>query len=186
MMTPILTERLILRSWQASDLLAFTALNQDPKVMEFFPKLLSEDEVKMAMQRYNQHIEKHGFGLFACELKQTGELIGFVGLNRPSFSSYFTPCVEVGWRLAFAHWGQGYATEAARKVIDLGFNTFSLLEIVSFTTPKNTRSIALMQRLGMTHNPAEQFHHPNLPINHPLSLHVLYRLEKANYLSQIK
>lgn len=108
-------------------------------------------------------------------------MIGFVGLNRPSFESHFTPCVEVGWRLAFEYWGKGYATEAARKMLALGFHDFQLPEIVSFTAIQNIRSMRVMERLDMHHDPADNFYHPNLTKDHPLALHVLYRLGRAEY-----
>jgi RimJ/RimL family protein N-acetyltransferase len=108
------------------------------------------------------------------------DFIGFVGLSVPTFEAHFTPCVEIGWRLAQEHWGQGYATEAARAAIDFGFQKFELSEIVSFTVPDNLRSRAVMERIGMTRSPADDFDHPALPENHPLRRHVLYRKSRAH------
>ena len=104
------------------------------------------------------------------------DFIGYVGLNIPTFEAAFTPCVEIGWRLAAGHWGKGYATEAARAVLDYGFGSLGLKEIVSFTVPANVRSQAVMQRIGMTRDPAGDFNHPHIPQGHPLRRHVLYRL----------
>ena len=116
-----------------------------------------------------------GFGLWAVEVAGGPPFIGFVGLAVPRFEAHFTPAVEVGWRLAREHWGRGYATEAARAALDYGFGTVGLEEVVSLTVPANTRSIAVMERLGMTRDPADDFDHPRLPEGHRLRRHVLYR-----------
>lgn len=180
-MAVILTERLMLRNWQEEDLEPFAAINQDPRVMEYFPNILSIEEVAAFIAKTCAHIERHGFGFFACALRETNELIGFVGLNIPSFEASFTPCVEVGWRLAFKHWGKGYATEAARKSLQIGFEQYDLEEIVAFTVPQNLRSRHVMERIGMQHDPAGDFYHTRFPKEHPLSLHVLYRIRKKQY-----
>jgi RimJ/RimL family protein N-acetyltransferase len=122
---------------------------------------------------------KNGYGLWAVEVPGTASFVGFCGLSMVRFSAHFTPCVEVGWRLAFEHWGHGYATEAAKVAIVHGFCELSLPEIVSFTSASNVRSRAVMQRLGMLRDPTEDFDHPSLPPEHPLSRHVLYRLRAA-------
>ncbi|MDO8955063.1 MAG: GNAT family N-acetyltransferase [Gammaproteobacteria bacterium] len=170
------TERLILREWQESDIEPFIALNQDLSVMEFFPAVLSPDETRAFIERIRIHFQKHGFGLWALELKSTSEFIGFVGLNIPGFEAKFTPCVEIGWRLSSAHWGKGYALEAARKVLELGFATYNLKEIVSFTSIHNKRSIRVMEKLGMMHDSKDDFEHPKLPKEDYLAKHVLYRI----------
>ncbi len=121
-------------------------------------------------------MSERGFGLWAVELPGVAPFIGFVGLAAPRFDAHFTPCIEIGWRLAFAHWRQGYASEAARLALDHGFAALRLKEIVSFTAAGNARSRAVMQRLGMRHDPADDFDHPGLPQNHALRRHVLYRL----------
>jgi RimJ/RimL family protein N-acetyltransferase len=170
------TERLILRKWDLDkDLVDFVGLNQDPRVMEFMPSCLTEEESKNLILKANNHIEQHGFGLLACIKKDNQKLIGFVGLNIPTFESHFTPCVEIGWRLAFEAWGKGYATEAAKEVMKAGFEHYGLTEIVSFTTEKNLRSRHVMEKLGMSYNPKDNFYHPKIPYDHPLSKHVLYR-----------
>jgi RimJ/RimL family protein N-acetyltransferase len=102
---------------------------------------------------------------------------GFIGLSVPSFEAEFTPCVEVGWRLAADCWGAGYATEGAQAAIAFGFDALILSEIVSFTVPGNLRSRRVMERLGMSRSPTDDFDHPSLPLGHPLRRHVLYRLQ---------
>jgi RimJ/RimL family protein N-acetyltransferase len=149
--------------------------------MEHMWKPLTESETADFIERAQAHFKEHGFGLFACVRKDTSELIGFVGLNIPPWEAPFTPCVEIGWRLAYDAWDQGYATEAARAVLKAGFERFGLKEIVSFTVPKNKRSIRVMERLGMVRDLKGDFHHPRVPLDHPLSLHVLYRMTKERY-----
>lgn len=177
-MTIIETERLILREWQNEDLPAFSRINQDPQVLEFLPAPLTVQETADWIKRIQQHFKEHSYGLYAATLKSTGELIGYIGLNIPAFESHFTPCVEIGWRLASEHWGYGYATEGAKAVLEYGFDRAELKEIVSFTVPANQRSIAVMEKIGMSRNESDDFRHPKLPLDHPLSLHVLYRIQK--------
>jgi RimJ/RimL family protein N-acetyltransferase len=173
-MQPIITERLILRPWQDEDVARFARINQDPQVLEFLPKPLSYEETSAWVERIAQHFAEHGFGLLAASLK-TGEFIGYIGLNIPTFKAKFTPCVEIGWRLAFEFWRQGFATEGAKAVLDVAFNEIGLKEVVAFTVPANTRSIRVIEKIGMTRDFSADFRHPNLPKDHPLSLHLLYR-----------
>jgi len=154
-------------------------MNADPKVMEFLPRLLSRTESDFFANRIESHFRRHGFGLYAAELRKDGSFIGFIGLNMTTFDAPFTPCFEVGWRLAADSWGQGLATEGAREILSYGFEVIGLREIVSFTVPANVRSRRVMEKLGMTHDPAEYFEHPRLPANHPLRRHVLYRLRRG-------
>jgi RimJ/RimL family protein N-acetyltransferase len=170
---------LLLRPWRDEDLPAFAALNADPRVMEFMPKALSRDESDARADRIRRHWAERGFGLWAVEVPGVAPFIGFVGLSVPPFEAAFTPCVEIGWRLAFAHWGRGYATEAANAALEDGFGRLGLTEIVSFTVPANVRSRRVMERLGMTRSPADDFDHPLLPEGHPLRRHVLYRIRQA-------
>jgi RimJ/RimL family protein N-acetyltransferase len=169
------TDRLYLRSWKPSDLPVFARMNAEPKVMQFFPALLSEGESNTLAERIQDHMADLGFGLWAVEVRSDASFIGFVGLCMPSFDSHFTPCIEIGWRLAIDHWGKGYATEAAHAVLRHGIEQLALTEIVSFTATGNHRSRAVMQRIGMTHDPDDDFDHPNLSHGHPLRRHVLYR-----------
>jgi len=170
------TDRLLLRGWRDEDLAPFAELNSDPEVMTFMPALLDRRESDAFAARIGEQLEQRGFGLWAVEVPHVAPFIGYVGLSVPRFTAAFTPCVEVGWRLARAHWGRGYATEAARTALTFGFERVGLEEIVSFTVPANARSIAVMERLGMSHDPADDFDHPSLPAGHPLQRHVLYRL----------
>ena len=170
------TQRLILRDWQSSDLETFAQMNADSEVMKYFPASLSRQESDQLVERIEDHHKIHGFGSWAVEERSTGSFIGSVGLNVPSFQAHFTPTVEVGWRLARPFWGQGYATEGARKAISYGFKVIGLSEIVSFTSQLNLRSIAVMKRLGMTYQVADDFDHPRFSSGHPLQRHVLYRL----------
>ncbi len=179
------TARLLLRPWREEDLDPFAALNADPVVMEHFPRVLNRQETEAVIRRFQAHFQAHGFGGWAVEVPGVAPLIGFVGLNVPTFQAPFLPCVEVGWRLARGHWGHGYATEAARAALDFGFGKKGLEEIVSFTTVGNTRSRAVMERLGMKRDPAEDFDHPNLPEGSPLRRHVLYRLSTADWRARV-
>lgn len=144
--------------------------------MEHFPALLSPQESDALADRIEAHFTLHGFGLWAVELPGIAPFIGFIGLMRPSFQAHFTPCIEIGWRLAAVYWGQGLAVEGAHAALDYGFKVLELPEIVSFTASPNLRSIRVMQKLGMTHHPDDDFDHPLLPAGHPLQRHVLYRI----------
>ncbi len=172
------SERLILRQWRESDRLPFQQLNADPRVMEFFPEPLTAEASDVLFDRAQQHFRFHDFGPFAVELIETNAFVGFIGLSIPAFDAHFMPAVEIGWRLAFEHWGNGMATEGARAALDFGFDDLELKQVVSFTTPTNLRSRRVMERLGMTHNPADDFDHPNLPEGHPLRRHLLYRINR--------
>lgn len=173
------TPRLLLRPFRGSDRAPFSAMNADPRVMEHLPSLLTRAESDAMAQRIEDHFVQHGFGLWAAELVEGDDFIGFIGLWRPSFEAHFTPCVEVGWRLAHAHWGRGYATEGAAAALRFGWQALGLTEIVSMTVPANQRSRRVMEKLGMTHSPDDDFDHPRLLEGSPLRRHVLYRIRKA-------
>jgi RimJ/RimL family protein N-acetyltransferase len=147
--------------------------------MRYFPGLLSPAQSDALAQRIEEDLSRHGFGLWALELPGVAPFAGYVGLSIPRFQAPFTPCVEIGWRLARAHWGQGYATEAAGAALAFGFDRLGLREILSFTVPGNVRSRRVMERLGMSHDPSDDFDHPSLPEGHPLRRHLLYR--KSRY-----
>jgi ribosomal-protein-alanine N-acetyltransferase len=170
------TPRLLLRAWRSSDREPFYRMNSDPRVMEFFPQCLSREASDEVVDRIERHFERYGFGLFAADLRETGDFIGFIGLARPSFEAHFTPAVEIGWRLAAEFWNRGWATEGARAVVRYGFEELRLPEIVSITVPANVPSRRVMEKLGMTHDPADDFDHPKIPEGHPLRRQVLYRL----------
>jgi RimJ/RimL family protein N-acetyltransferase len=169
-------ERVVLRQWREGDLEAFASLNADPVVMEHFPAPLGRAESDTFAERCRRGLEQRPFGLWALEIPGVTPFAGFVGLNVPGFEAPFMPAVEVGWRLDRPWWGHGYASEAARLALAHGFGAAGLDEVVSFTAPVNRRSVAVMERLGMTHDPADDFDHPRLPAGHPLRRHVLYRL----------
>jgi RimJ/RimL family protein N-acetyltransferase len=174
------TERLYLRRWTLADRTPFAALNADPRVVEFLP-VWTASESDAAIQRIEAHFDEHGFGFWAVEVPGVAPFIGFVGLAVPRFQAHFTPCVEVGWRLAAEHWGQGYATEAARAALRFGFDSLKLDEIVSYTVPENRRSRRVMERLGMQRDTQGDFDHPGLPEGHRLRRHVLYRLKRSKH-----
>jgi ribosomal-protein-alanine N-acetyltransferase len=173
------TERLVLRAWRASDRAPFAAMGQDAHVMRYLGPLLSRAASDALADRIEAHFSAHGFGLWAVEAPGVVEFAGFVGLSTPSFAAHFMPCVELGWRLAAAHWGRGYATEAARAALRFGFEQATLPELVAFTTRENLASRAVMERLGMTHDPRDDFAHPALAASDPLRPHVLYRIQRA-------
>ena len=171
------TPRLVLREWRDSDHEQFAAMSADPDVMAF---LLPMDRAASDawIARMQAHCREYAFCQWAVELPGDASLIGAVGLNWVPHKTVFTPAVEMGWRLARAYWGQGYAYEAARAVIDDAFGRLGLDEIVAYTVPANRRSWGLMERLGMTRDPTEDFDHPACPEGHPLRRHVLYRLQR--------
>jgi RimJ/RimL family protein N-acetyltransferase len=178
------TARLHLRQWGTADRESFALMNRDPAVMQYFPDLLSRDESDGLVDRMMQFNER-GLGLWVVEAPGVQAFAGCVGLSVPPFEAPFTPCVEIGWRLVQQCWGRGYATETARAVLDYGFTALELDEIVAFTVPENRRSRQVMERLGMTRDPADDFDHPRLPDGHPLRAHVLYRMPADRFSKSI-
>jgi len=176
------TERLRLRQWRPSDFEPFAGLNADPQVMEFFPSTLEREASDAMLSRLQSLISERGWGLWAAETRGANEFIGLIGLHVPSAPLPFAPCVEIGWRLAKAHWGKGYATEGARAALRIGFEQLGLQEIVSFTAVINIRSRAVMERLAMQKDGT--FEHPNVPEGSPLRLHCLYRLTRTRWEEQ--
>ena len=176
-MNALRTPRLALRQWRPGDFESFAALNADPEVMRFFSAPMTREESDALAQRAERDITERGWGLWAVEAEGSAPFIGFVGLAVPSFDAHFTPAVEVGWRLSREQWGNGYATEAARAATAFGFDELGLDEIVSFTSVVNEPSRRVMERLGMTHDPQEDFDHPSVS-DGPLRRHVLYRLRR--------
>jgi RimJ/RimL family protein N-acetyltransferase len=176
------TERLRLRPWQESDLKPFADLNADPVVMEHFPSVLSREQSDTVALRIQAAFSADGWGFWALEIAHgegAGRFAGFTGLSVPSWTAPFTPCVEIGWRLPRWAWGRGYASEAAREALRFGFVELGLEEIVSFTTEANTRSRAVMERIGLARDAGGDFDHPNVPADDPHLRHVLYRLDAA-------
>ena len=182
MPTPELrTARLLLRGWRPEDRAPFADLNADPRVAEILGRMRDRDASDELLDRLEEHWATHGFGLWAVEREEDGAFLGFTGLSSPPFEVSFTPAVEVGWRFAHHAWGHGYATEAAEAALEFGFERLGLAEIVSFTTVANARSRRVMERLGMRHDPGEDFDHPRLEAGHPLRRHVLYRLAHEDW-----
>jgi RimJ/RimL family protein N-acetyltransferase len=171
------TERLRLRQRAEADHVHFATLNADARVMEYSPAPLTRPESDAVAERCRSLIEERGWGFWAAELKATRQFIGLVGLHIPSAELPFSPCVEIGWRLAFQYWGKGLASEAARAALKFGFEALNLPEIVSFTAINNTRSRALMERLGMRESGT--FEHPQVPVGSALRPHSLYRLSRS-------
>jgi RimJ/RimL family protein N-acetyltransferase len=175
------TQRLLLRQWSATDRAPFAALNADPIVMAYFPAPLTREQSDAIAESCEHLIAERGWGVWANEIKASSEFIGFVGLHIPRDDLPVSPCVEILWRLAHAHWGQGFATEAARGALHIGFEVLGLTEIVAFTVPSNTRSRAVMVRLGMQMD-AKTFEHPGVPDGHVLRTHCNYRLSRDRWL----
>lgn len=173
------TQRLCLRRWRPEDLPLFAAINADPVAMEFLPQPLAGRDSNALADRIERHFREHGFGFWAVEAPGAADFIGMVGLAHVSFEAPFTPAVEIGWRLAPEYWGRGYATEAASAALAFGFERLGLDEILAFTTVTNLRSRAVMERIGMTRDPAADFEHPMLAPDHPLRPHVLYRIRSS-------
>jgi RimJ/RimL family protein N-acetyltransferase len=171
------TERLVLRAFADDDRAPFAELSADPVVMEHFPAPLSRAAGDAFVDRVQETWRTRGWGLWALERRDSGEFIGFTGLWPVADEVPVDAEVEVGWRLAAAHWGHGFATEAARVAVSVAFTELALPEVVSFTAVGNVRSRAVMERLGM--RPVGEFEHPRVPVGHPARRHVLYRLRDA-------
>jgi RimJ/RimL family protein N-acetyltransferase len=178
----IRTDRLILRRWRFEDRAPFAALNADPLVREHFPGTMSREASDAFVDLIEATWDERGWGQWAIEVPGVAPFIGFVGLWPADFVTG-APMVEVGWRLAREHWGHGYATEAAREALRFGFAELGLDEIVSFTVPRNLRSIAVMERIGLVRDPAGDFDHPRVDAHaYPhLVRHVFYRLTRERW-----
>lgn len=159
-------------------------MNADPEVMTYMSRLLDRAASDLFLARIQEHWDAHGFGLWAIERRDDGAFLGFAGLSAPAFEAHFTPAVEVGWRLARTAWGHGYATEAGAAALDHGFEVLGLPEIVSFTAAGNERSRRVMERLHMTHDPADDFDYPVVPPGHPVRRQVLYRLPRETWVAR--
>ena len=179
----IRTERLILRGWRASDREPFAALNADAEVMTHFRGPLSRAESDAFADRIEQHLADDGWGLWAVEVVDGPEFVGFIGLAWQTFEAHFTPALEVGWRLARSAWGHGYAPEGGRAAVNFAFTELGVDEVVSITTVGNAKSRSVMHKLGLTHDPADDFEYPLLPEGHPLRPHVVYRIKAAQWRS---
>ena len=178
------TPRLRLRRWLPSDRDAFAAINADPKVMRYLPGPLSREQSDAMVDRIEAHFEQHGFGLWNVEVRGVTHCAGFIGLTVPRFEAPFTPCVEIGWRLASDQWGKGYATEGALAALRYGFEKLQLDEIISMTVPKNVASRRVMEKIGLKYDPNGDFDHPMFPDDPHLCRHVLYRGSAEELLNQ--
>lgn len=185
-MLPFETERLVVRNWRGGDRAVFHEINSDPRVMEFFPFRRDRTASDQMMDRLAARIDADGFGLTAIELRETGECLGFTGLAEPGLEPILPgDAVEIGWRLAHRHWGKGFVTEAARAWLRVGFEQMGLDEIVSFAVADNKRSTAVMERLGLRHDPSRDFLHPRVPDDQPrLKPHVLYAITREQWQAQ--
>jgi RimJ/RimL family protein N-acetyltransferase len=179
-MASLSTERLLLRGWLPEDLEPFVQMNADPEVMRYFEAPANRQETEIAYKRIIDLLDQRRFGLWAVEVVSSKQFIGFVGLQVPRFETHFTPCVEIGWLLAKEHWGQGYAPEAAQAVLSDGFLRIGLSEVVSMTATLNKPSMRVMEKIGMTYDPQDDFDHP-LVVEGPLRRHVLYRLKRSQW-----
>lgn len=175
------TERLLQREWRDEDRATFAAINADPRVREFFPTLLTREESDASIDRFQESQRRNGFCFWAAEMRDLSAMIGFIGLQEPSFQLPGTSesTAEIGWRLAPEVWGQGLATEGARAALRFAFEKIRMAQVVAITVPKNVRSRRVMEKLGMRHNPKENFEHPGIAEGHSLRPHVLYRLERT-------
>jgi RimJ/RimL family protein N-acetyltransferase len=170
----IVTERLYLRKWVDSDFAPFVQMNKDPDVMEYFPAILNDSETLTMINRINLSFDKNNFGLFAIEHKSTGRFLGFTGFSVPQFETFFTPCIEIGWRYNKESWGQGFVTEAAKACLVYGFETLGFTKIVSFTSSINKKSVDVMKRIGMKY--VTDFNHPKIDESNRLCRHLLYEI----------
>ena len=175
------SRRLLLRRWRDDDVAPLARLNSDPEVMRHFPATVDAAESAELVRKAEAEFEERGYGLWVVEVLGLAPFAGFVGLHLATFDAHFTPAVEISWRLARPYWGRGYATEGARTVLGFAFRRLNLPEVVSFTVPANLRSRAVMERLGMNRDPADDFDHPWMPEEHPLRRHVLYRLRREEW-----
>ena len=173
------TSRLILRPWKESDLKPFYALNSNTEVMRYFPRCLTPEQSDALAHKFQRIIETQGWGFWAVELKQSGDFIGFTGLNAQPSQFTFSPCTEIAWRLEQKYWGNGFATEAATACLHFAFDSLKLDQVVAFTAVQNTKSQAVMQRLGMQFK--DYFNHPALDNRSPLQRHVLYQINTAQF-----
>ena len=177
------TPRLILRQWKNADFQEFYALNSDIDVMRYFPCVLTRHESDLLASKFQNIISTTGWGFWAVELKENHQFIGFVGLQSQPTQFDFSPCVEIGWRLAKQYWHQGYATEAAQICLQFAFKQLALKDVVSFTAKLNIPSQKVMQRLNM--QLISEFNHPRLEATHSLACHVLYRITQRTYFQTV-
>lgn len=173
----IKTDRLGLRSWKEKDHESFAKMNADPRVMEHFPFLMTREQTDAYLTRIYNHFDEYGYGVYAVDILDSNEFIGYIGFSCPTWESYFTPCVEVGWRLKSESWNKGYATEGALACLEYGFKELGLDAIYSWTATDNKASERVMQKIGLVK--IDEFDHPRIEKGHRLERHVLYKKEKT-------
>lgn len=173
------SERLGFRQWIDEDRIPFAKINSNQEVMKYFTKQLTEEESDKFIERISEHFKVHGYGLWAVEIKESSQFIGFIGFYTATFESAFTPCIEIGWRLDHNFWNMGYATEGAKKCLEFGLNKLGLVDIYSFTSQINEPSIRVMKKIGLIE--MGTFPHSNIDDDNPLKPHVLYKIDKARY-----
>jgi RimJ/RimL family protein N-acetyltransferase len=169
------TPRLILRGWRDGDVEAWVRMNADPRVTEFFMQTYTREYSESRAAVVRAELERNGYGWWVAEIKDGQRFAGAIVLREVPFEAHFTPAREVGWRFAFEHWGHGYATEGAAAALDFAFTRLAWSEVVAFTAAVNLRSQRVMERLGMTHDVADDFDHPEVEAGHRLCRHLLYR-----------
>lgn len=179
------TNRLILRQWKQDDFQHFAELCADPEVMKYFPAIQSKQESYNMAEKIKALIEQRGWGFWAVEIPEQVSFIGFVGLHEPNARLPFSPCVEIGWRLAKAHWGQGYATEAAQESLKYAFVNLGLGEVVAFTPVANARSRAVMRNIGMEDS-GQTFKHPDIEPTSHVHEHVLYKISRDLFFADLR
>ena len=172
------TERLLLRQWKPEDRDPFAAMCADSNVMRYFPSTLTREECDAHVDRIEETFARRGYGLWAVEIPGVAPFTGFIGLTEPRFETHFTPCVEIGWRLAAEFWNRGFATEGAKAALAFGWDVLQLDEIVAMAVPSNHASLRVMEKLGMTRSLDDDFDHPRVTPGHPLRRHVLYRIRR--------
>lgn len=177
---------MILRPWRESDLPLFSEINADAQVMQYYEKTLTRNESDALAKKIQSDYAGKNYGFWAVEAPGLADFIGYIGLNYWNLEMHFAPCIDIGWRLGVSYWGRGFATEGACACLQYGFETLGLAEIVSMATIENMRSRHVMERLEMKRDPNEDFHHPKLLPDHPLSLRVLYRLSRDEWLRSNK
>jgi RimJ/RimL family protein N-acetyltransferase len=171
------TPRLLLRNWRNDDVEPFVAMNADPRVAEFLRGPYSRERSESAARTMRERLERDGYGWWVVEVRGGAPFAGVIVLQAVPFEAPFTPANEIGWRFAFQHWNHGYATEGARAALDHAFRELDWPEVVAFTAAANLRSQRLMERIGMTRDPRDDFDHPKLEPDHPLRRHVVYRVK---------
>ncbi|WP_245278367.1 GNAT family N-acetyltransferase [Ensifer aridi] len=180
------TERLLLREWEDDDLDPLSKINDDPRVVRYVAQLPSREAVQKWILTQKEHFSQHGYGLWALERLGVEGLIGFCGIVQVPYHAHFTPAVEIAWRLAPSAWGHGFATEAASAAMSFGFKHLGLKEIVANAAIENSESRRVMERLGMTHDPRDDFDHPLKAADDPLRHQVLYRMKGQDWINNIR